>query len=409
MAAQHLFENYGADAWDDANEGAQRTVGMKWISPDNGDVTALRYRKVSATNTHHPAKLILWAVDSRTPVAVVATVPDVAGTGWQDVALGASYHTTGNVRYLVSALWPANTHRSQRTSVGMGLPTPPLFWGADSGSFTSANVDAYPETDATNQFAHGVDLSWESDGTQPAAGTGDLANQFAAWLISTGDNTHQIDGLPWLIKAELAATKALVEAIPAVAGTDWGKVSSIWDLAGDLTAPEFAIIRAFFETAQPVRPEVEPWATTAELSVATDALQDQIDGLAGVVDQHLDALLLRERLDLSVDVDNLDRWRLVGTADGEGDGFVDMQADRYTVEWVQLPPKQPQHLIADHWWAPHAGWCAPVRGGYVGPRRYLDFLLNDVRWAPYLMHGLLIYSHPGAEWLVGAWVLDRPA
>lgn len=395
----------------DAGAGqAQTTFGTPFFSAVDAPFAAYRWYRSIVTAGAKPAALKLYSVADSTLRHTAASVPDNGSLGWQVATVpDGDFLCLAGVVYVVTMDFPAGGHFGQLATQSAPSPDQPLnFSLTQTRRFTTPGAAfGFPGSGDAGAVM-GIDAFLTAPGEQAGLSATDLQNGLASWLIATGDNTHQEDGLPWLIRAEIEATKAVVDTIPAIAGTEWSNLASVWDLTATLTEAERAIIRAFFQTAQPVRPEVQPWATTSELSVATDALQDQIDGLAGVVDQHLDALLLRERLDLSVDVDDLDRWRLVGTTSGEGDGLVNMQADRYTFEFTALPPAQPQHDIAGRLWVPHAGWWAPVRGGYVGPRAFLDFQLNDLRWPPYLMHGLLIYTHPGYEWLVGAWVLDRP-
>lgn len=407
MPAVSLFDNTTL-GWEPTDLATDQTVGTRFTPSASGFVNRLRWKRVATGHAPDaPSALGLWRVSSGA-LLVSASPDDDATAAWQDTVLDPSIPVVSGQSYTVGGYFTSGTRRWQGAWSGAGTPPSPLAFGSPHSLYHNGSGLTNPDNDPGAQ-AFAVDIVFDTTAEHPG-GTGEptLTGDLASWLVNTSANEHQTDGIPWLLKTELAATKLLVQgALDAFKDVD-GNVHSIGDLAKEMTPTLVAIVKLFFNRADTQLTGSTAGGGTAFYSSDSRQVAQTVAEIQDAITANVDIELLRERLTLSPDTEDMDRWQLVGTASGEGDGFVDMQADRYTVQWTDLPSGQPQHNIAGAMWVPRAGWAAPVRGGFVGQRSYLDFLLNDVRWAPYLMHGLLIYAHPGHNWLVGAWVLDRP-
>lgn len=409
-----LFDNAAFD-WADGQDTQLGTIGQAFIPTNTVGMKRLAWYRSRTGPTGDIYRLTVW--DTVTQAAVYSTYnpPDNGQIGWQEVDVSAAnVFLTGGRTYVVCVGHLANNYYAGYNYAGQNAPTPGagLSWPATIQRYKGPPGDGYPNTADATKFFHGVDVSvYQATPPPPDIVPTDVQNALADWFDPsdatkpTGDTKLYPRVMQALDGVDLSDAVAGINANIDANGVTLDAV------AGDVAAIKAKIASDGVTLDAKIGPLHTYGGVTNEgLSYGVEIVRqqvadanDKLDQLTGVTPS-----LIREWLTLSPDVAEPGRWTLAGTTVGEGNGTVADQADLYRVDFTAIPPLMPQHALPGGvTWLPRAGWCAPIRDGYVGPRKFLDFSANDVRYDGQLMHGLVIYLPPGLEWQVGAYVLDR--
>lgn len=390
------------------------TIGNRFTVSTTTEITGLRWWRRTSTPQEKPYNLKLWGSNTLQPLAVVNVVNDDGATGWQLSSLTGSVELVSGVTYTVSAYWPNGQTWAWIPLASRQAAPSPFTWATNARSFT-AGADTFP-TNPDNVLVWMIDVQADGvlSGGSPSGGgasAGDVNNTLADWLISTNDNTHQTDGLPWLTRVAVDAIKTAVDGGLNLAGGLQGlsdNLAQTLQLASDYVAGRTSTYftdlknRLIGASGGGGSAFYGPGGTQVAEGVETLLAQNLTpDNLGAAV------ALIRERVTLSPDLADTSRWTLVDTVTGEDDALVELQADLFRVTIGDAPGTHGPQLVGGVEWRPRWGWIAPrVHGCYLQRQPLVD--LSPFVVAPGLfMDGLLLYSHPGFTWLVEAFVLDR--
>ena len=408
------LQTYNATAtWATQTISVLQEIANKVRFTSTGYVDGLAWRRVVNGTGNKPQHLRLWDGPTQTILVDVPAVTDDGLIGWQWSYLAQPVAVQSGRDYYVSTGWVSGDTRGQELTHPL-TSVPAEYVIPASYCYFVNNNWGFPVTDNANGAVFPMDVEWSAGGSpvnpQPAT-SGDVDNALADWLISTSDNTHQTDGLPWLTKAQVDDTNT--------------KVTSGLNLAGGLQGLSDSLAHTLQMASD--------WLASGSTTIFTD-LKNRVLGASGgggsafygpggtqvatgveqllascvdptVLGAHL--ALLREQLTLSPDLADTTRWTLVDTVTGAGDGLVDLQADLYTLTLTAIPAPQPQLSVADSTWVPRWGWVCPRVHGRFHQRQFQDVLPAVVTARELFMDGLLIHTEPAISWSVSAYTLDR--
>lgn len=390
------------------------TIGNRFTVSATTNITGLRWWRRSTTQQEKPLNLKLWGSNTLQPLAVVNVPNDDGAVGWQLSSLTGSVELVSGDTYTVSAHWPNGPTWAWIPLASRNAAPAPFTWATNARSYT-AGADTFPGN-PDNVLVWMIDV--QADGTlsggAPTGGgasAGDVNNTLADWLISTGDNTHQTDGLPWLTRTAVDAIKVVTDKLGhSGSGNSLDWVLSLWRLAGDLTDAEFGLLKLLLDRKDQLVGSSGGGGSAFYGPSGTQVAAGVETLLAsGITATDLGAAvaLLRERLTLSPDLADTSRWTLVDTTSGDGDALVSQQADAYLFSITAYPSTQPAHGVAATLWVPRWGWVCPRVHGHFAQRQFHDVMPTIVTSEGHFMDGLLIYTPQGFEWTCESYVLDR--
>lgn len=363
------------------------------------------YRR--ATGTLGAATLKVRDMTTGTDVISVAA-PDDGTVGWHYADLDSPVVLTPSRLYLVAIVVPSGFFVS-------GAPmTPDAPWSYEDGAFGPS----WYSRDATNSTRFGVsvaDAAVNGSGSPGTATTTDViqvGQDLGPWLSSdSAKNVHQTDGLPWLIKTEVDATKTLAQGAYDVVTTTPSGGSNLLSFLAAMGPTILTAIGTFFATANDRLNGASGGGGSAFYGPSGTQVAEGVETLLaqGLTPTDLGAAvaLLRERLDLSPDLADTTRWTLVDTIEGSGDALVNVQADAYFFNLTTIPPEHEQLGVAATLWVPHWGWAAPRVHAHFRQRQFSDVFPVVFTADGLFMDGLLIHARPGFEWTCECYTLDR--
>lgn len=404
-----LFDGYaGAGAYE-LTSGATE-FGQFWRPTAGGTVTALRWYRVATGALRAPTVLRLWDTTTQTAVATASSIPDDGSVGWQTYNLPAAFDVVPGHGYAVSAYWPSGSHYCEASVGSLPSPDPGIAWQSPRCVLAPNGAPGYPNSFSTNTVNQLVDVTFAPASTPPDPGATpvDVGNQLADWLISTGDNTHQGDGLPWLTKlvadaisgvvgstpGQLDATKAVSDAIHDLLTSSNKNLGTLWDLAGHLTDLELAAYKALFGSGA---------ARLTGTNSAGGSAFYTADG--SLVSQLVAEIWQRVRV-LRGDIGfGTDGWTMTAEGDFEDAIAFAEPADAYALHVTSYQPTQAANTSPAGLWLPRIGWWCVLTGSFASQRAFVDFerqLLSDQGRR---MPGCAIQLKPGTLATVQAWVL----
>lgn len=391
--AVHLFDNVTGPPTSGSNTSAGWEVGTRLTLTADAPCTQLRWYRFATGAGNKPTAMHLWDLTTHTQLEN-PTVPDTGAVGWQTVTLAAARPLDATHTYAATIVMPnAMSEGFWGNSLFSTAPAP--FVGTGNLRCWQPGSTTGEPTSNDNVLVWGIDVTLGDqtippDPSDPVT-VGNMSNTLAAWLISTGDNTHQVDGLPWLIRAELAATKALVDVIPEIGGTDWTKVSDIWKLSGDLADAEIAVWRAFFGDGKD-----RLTGTTAAGGTAFKTSDGR--RATDLVAQIWSATTPARSLPPGTG------WTMVDETDWDTTLAWNVGAHCYLVTVDSYPPAQPATSSPAGTWLYRLGWWAVLNGSYASGRQFLEFaqqyLYQNGLWMP----GVALQARGGTTGSVQAWV-----
>lgn len=370
------------------------TVGNQIYASSPGRVvTALGWYRHTAGDSA-PSKLALF--HNTGAVRLVNVTPaDDGNVGWQYVAITPQTLVEGDI-YTVEAGMP-NGRRITGVTGHIVADDPLHNELAVNGSGVSDPLTLYTGTDEGNRtygLSAAIDLDPDAAPTQGTVGT-IVDTGIASWeSTDAGVQTHETDGIPWLLKTELAATKLLVQGtLDSFKDAD-GNVRSIGDFAKEMTPTMVGIIKLFFNRADTQLTGETAAGGTAFAALAdrmTD-LENQLDGLEDVVTA------------APVPFPGAG-WTMADEVDFVQAKSWDVPADLYTLSTSGWPVNIRQVDVDGAPWRPRLGWWAVRNGDLLGPRRFVDWENSILEDAGRRMPGVVVWLEPSTAGTLQAWLL----
>lgn len=407
MVAISLYDNY-AGTYSANAQSSSATGAVRWISTQDGWVTAFRWRRETGVTT--PTNMRLWDTVTQSAVASITSMPAPTGTGWQTVALASPVFVFANREYRISFFQGASTSNVVANVSTAPLPPSPLSFVLTGGLPGAVVVgsDAYPNGAlGVTWFAYDVIWTDTDPGTGAPPTSATVNNSLAAWFSSGGDNTHHAD-LPWLVKAavdeirlatgntpgQLDATKAVSDTIHDLLTSANKNLGTLWDLAGHLTELELAAWKALFG------------AGSARLTGTNSAGGSAFYTSDGQLVSQLIAEIWQRVRVLRNDVPfGLGDWTMTAETD-----FVDAiafaePADAYVLTITSWQDTQPADASPAGTWLHRLGWWCVLTGSMASSRAFVEFAGQLLTDNGRRMAGCAIQLQPGTVAHVQAWLL----
>lgn len=387
----HLWDaQQGAPTLPAGALGATTEYGVAFQVTQTTELSQLRWYRVQAGSANAPTTLRIWRADTSQVVYTAGSVPDNNAVGWQTHTLSPTVTLAPGIEYRVAACWPAGSKQPYFTT----LPSPPsgLAWSSTVRRFNSGAC-AFPATTNANAEYEAVDVGVDiTPGTIPQtpATYADLLNQLAAWLISTGDNTHQVDGLPWLIKG-------VVDAVAAELSTVHGVVDAVEDLVDGLPTPINTILSWGLSGTQADIDTILTWIALAE-SQLTGASAGGGSAFSALADQIASATSPLSPVQFPST-----GWAQVADTTFDTSLAWAQAADLYVVTFTDLGSNIVNTVAAGIDVSYRLAWWTPLNGGFSRERRFIDFLDSHLEDGGRRMPGLLLHSPAGGTGTVQAW------
>lgn len=308
---------------------------------------------------------------------------------------------------------------SWNVSTGSGITGPSSWSSFDAASFTQGNYEIATQarnvvtTWAIGQWSASanVQTAWielHADGepaglTAPDPGTttvSDLDNKLASWLINTGDNTHQSDGLPWLTQVDTQEMLSLLRIPGAPAGTIAGGILKwVWDNRDALLAAYNSLVNHFSGTPDPSAPHIDTNVLTL-LSRTGTLLDDDLSMMAALS-------LIQDSLATQNPVPFPNApWTLADETTFDTSLSWAVPADLYAVSFEDLGSGRVDTVVAGVNVSYRLAWWTFLNGDTAGERHFCDFPTAHLRWPDgSRMPGLLLHSPQGASGTVQAWTV----
>jgi hypothetical protein len=392
--------------------GVTYTQAMAFTVKANCWADKVAYYRPATGATGKPTAMAIWRADTQTKIGEVTSLADDGTVGWQDQTLSTPVALFAGIRYKLSADVNSSTYDVGNNVTSLPQAGLAFNWSSVVTGYRSASL-GYPNVDDTNGWIRGLDVHKQEDTDPPATpDVGDtLDDKLADWLISTSDNTHQTDGLPWLTKTVVDAVKVVTDKLGSSGSgnsLDW--ISSLWRLAGDLTDAEIGLLKSLLDRQGQITgasggggsafygPEGTQVSAGVETLLGRSFTLDDLGAATA---------LLRERLDLSPDLADTTRWTLVDTIEGSADALVNVQADAYFFNLTTIPSSHPHLGVAATLWVPRWGWVAPRVHAHFRQRQFSDVFPVVFTADGLFMDGILVHALPGFEWTCECYTLDR--
>lgn len=386
-----LYANTPTSAW---SPGTTITTtdphshGPEFVA-DGGYVHALRwYRRTTADTV--PYQLYLWDTTTELNVAGAVHPGGTVAVGWNSFPLASPVALVAGRPYRVAAYWDVGAQIGWTdTALRVAAPAPLQF--SDYGRYY-ATGPTFPDAPVLPTMAP-VDIVWGPDQTPPDQNVTneELTAQLAAWLSADGTvQQHESDGLPWLIKTELDATKLIVQANYDY----WTHVppggSSLLDYLGHMSPTLLQVMAGFFGGSMDPIPMFTRDPVTGAPATG-NALTDLYNQLSVVINNAVPPAPPPAT------------WTLVGEQTFDTWLYWNQAAQYYLVHFADLgsatridtPAGIPvAYRLA--WWTPHDG-----AGGRE--RRFIDLADYYCDDGGRMMPGLFLHSPAGGSGTVQAY------
>lgn len=367
-----------------------QSSAQQFTAAVTGYLAGLRWYRGATGSGIAPTRLSLWDVTTSSEVYATTSIPDTGLVGWQLHEVIQSVLFVAGRQYRVAACWPNGTTFYYTTT----LPTPdsPLVFAVSPRYYNSGSC-AFPNSQNAGTDYEPADAIWTdvNPGTDPPATEEGVASELASWLISTGDNTHQTDGLPWLIKTELDATKIIAQGALDVLTDPDGSPQSLTAFGLAMTGPIVAAISTFFTSSNG-----RLTGTTAAGGTAFETSDGR--RATDLVAQIWSATTPARSLPPGAG------WTLVDETDWDTTLAWNVGAHCYLVTVDSYPPAQPATSSPAGTWLYRLGWWTPLNGTYAGQRSFLEFgqqyLYQNGLWMP----GVALQVRAATTGSVQAWV-----
>lgn len=377
----HLYDNF-AQSWethgapydDTYDVGATFSVGSStWL-----DALGYYWR---GSGYAVPTQLDLWQRDGATRLEHLTSVPTPTAAGWQWLSLSATRQLTAGHTYSVVQRVPPSSGWADKAGSALPVAPSPFSWGANFRTYEQSPASSLPSNQDASWLV-GVDVRTTDPPADEPATFGDVQNAMADWLIATNDNTHQDDGLPWLIRVEAQATAQIVSAILDNFRDANGDVRSVGELARVVSGDVLDALALFFADA----PGRLTGGSGGGGSAFTATRQLVVAGPPAVP---------------------ATGWTLVDETDWTATLAWHVPADVYVVH-ITDSAGNPVINVAGVDWIPRALWWAELNGTIASERHFTDFEYGQLYLPGRRMSGLLLRGRGDVAGHVQAWIYAAP-
>jgi hypothetical protein len=369
------------------------------VSVDQFLVELSWYR--SATGSQNtPAYLRVWDAVTNATIYDAPIIPDNGSVGWQRHTVGSQITLAAGRQYRVAIVWLTGQHDTQ-ASTGSGSPSSPISLASPYRYYNAAL--GFPNTTPFGATWIGVDVGVDSSppaGTTPpnpgTSSSGELAN----WLITTGDNQHQSDGLPWRTDANVTTVEALATGGSGFAATKTAVDSVLTSVGSGIGAAVATIGTTVSSINSTLVSHVNTWSAT--LAATLQQMSDDVAAfLGGRLAQGGGSTGSSDFPGTSGPL----TWTLVDSVDFTHVKSWDVAADLYTLSTASWPENRPMVDVDGAPWRPRLGWWAPRNGDLLGDRRFIDWDNSYLEDQGRRMPGIAIWLEGETTGHLEAWTL----
>lgn len=379
-------------------------LGLQFTPSVDGFCTGFRwYAPTGTVSTDFPTVAHLWRVSDGALLATKA-LGAPSGVGWQTANLTDPISVPAGVAYIVSYSQPGHTgpnafYLISNPSTDVPSPTTPL---ALSGVGKVVNNGSFALPTGTSGLYVAVDVLWASGISGGTGGVtpGDVGAELASWLVSTGDNTHQTDGLPWRTDANITTVKSEAEgasgfaAIKSVADTVATSVgagigTAVSALTTAVGTANTALTHAATTWSDALAANLQALSDNFASFGASKSAQGGGNTGAGTFPANVGTLV----------------WTMLAETDFSGSIAWAQPADIYVLSITTRPHGFPLNLTDGVHTVYRAGWWTPLNGSFGRQRSYIDFEDNHLQIGAERMPGVLVSLQPGGEAHLQAWAL----
>lgn len=179
--------------------GADTVYAIAFVPDVTQYIHGIRRYRSSTAAANKADYLAVWDTTTQEVICFIGSPSDNGAVGWQETAVGTTHELVAGREYRVGQFtFGGSTRTANFTTTAPSDPGNDLAFATTKYRYVQGAF-AYPSLTASSYYC-AVDVITDNTPPDPGSGVaaGDIANQLAAWLISTGDNTHQTDGIPWL-------------------------------------------------------------------------------------------------------------------------------------------------------------------------------------------------------------------
>lgn len=317
---------------------------------------AMRWYRSQTGGSQHPDALMLWDTTTQTTVAYTGSPTDDGSVGWQQTNVGSTIELVSGREYRVGIYLLGGSVRTANFTTTNPTDAADDLDHASTKYRYIQNTYGYPSLTASSYYC-AVDVVTDDTPPDPDSGidVGDVRNLFTSWLSSTGDNTHQDDGLPWLTKVVVDAIKTTTDALAtSVAGV----VSDVGDVLTDTGT-------ILTRTAGLVGGSIQS-ALTASQTAVTDAIDAATAATQAGIDAGTALLALFSNGPGGMAPATDAGWQLVESGSFNGSFEVAERCDRVYVAFSDVETTGPHYAELGHLLWNSAWWWEPVFNGYAG-------------------------------------------
>lgn len=337
-------------------------------------------------NAWSPKYLSLWDVSTGLRVDTLGVLTAPSATGWHDYLFSTPYQVYAGESYRVAwepGLATPTWYLPQIASTALSAPPTGLSWASTPGCQQASPTDppGYPASSAS--AATWCDIIFNTDqvtvaGINPRS----LENGLADWLISTTDNTHQTDGLPWLIKTELDATKILVDGISTATTVASSSGTGLTGFLVAMSPSVLAAIGTFFGASNTTLLGSGSGGGGSAFTALSDQLGHAITPTASFPGTG---------------------WAMTAETDFTDAIAYSVAADLYVVDVYTWDPALGSATFDGVPVVFRLGWWSPLNGTYLQERRFFDFTSVHLVDGGRRMNGALIALPRTGTGHVQAW------
>lgn len=353
---------------------------------------AVRWYRHSTGLEQRPDGLAVWDAVTHLSVATIGTIADANAVGWQQTNIGDAIKLLAGREYRVGAYFiGGNTRKNAYVVTAPSDPANDLAF-ASSITWVSQGAYTYPTVSGGTAYFPLMDVVTEDDPPDPLSGevAGDANNLLASWLISTGDNSHQLDGLPWLSYEALALNQAAIAAAQTALDDLQDKFGTAFGPLGNLAV---GALRTQLDTTKAAVDAIKA-KIDASLTDTTGVVYTRFD----TIDSALAALVVP-----AAPAAPSAAWTITDTDVETGPAIIPVAADFYNITVTAYGGANAVYSVAGQDLFGFAWWAAPLRGGALGHYQTSRAMSADIYEPGRRMPGLLVSVPPDFEWTWEAW------
>ena len=399
--------------WDVALWSPGTTWGTRFRVTANTTITRIGYYQGNTADAayswlglYNTAGTLMWSTSSPTSGAQNTW-------NWTQISPGIALDTATD--YTVAG-YLVGVGGQARNATLSARNAPPSDWIFDAhGFYDNTSGQAFPNTPGDAVFL-GLGVGFGTSGAgPPGAGQGNptLTGDNYAWLSNDPTvNTHQTDGLPWIMNQGILGLINTVGNILTIVQAIQSVVNAGLNLAGGLQHLSDQLATGLNNLAD--------WLAGGHGGPGGSAVK-RPDGTTSIdlEGQILDAVntISDEILRQTQDIQFLSA-PLAGFPTGftlqATTSFTDclswaQNADVYVMHFTDIPPRFGPTDVCGVNFIPRLAWWSPLDGTLPGERHYLDFEYNQITWAQGQMPGILIFCQHGGGGTIEAYTRNPPA